>query len=138
MQSSEIGAKPLVRLRDISRLGNQTAADTQFQSADPSLGYFSVRQLPDLANCFSHHRIAFLAIEGPGKFDHVGRRTVGAESWQRMGVGVSPQLRRLRPDVEGPNLGPSQEETLVRRKAAYIDNLRLVLQVLLVGRISDG
>jgi hypothetical protein len=97
-----------------------------------------VRELPDLANRFAYHPIAFLATEGASKFDHVRTWAVRAESWQRMRVGISPELRRLRPHIDGPNLGPSQEEALVRRETAGVGILRLPLQVLLVGRIGDG
>src|SRR5579883_1065962 len=60
--------------------------------------------LPDLASFFAHHGIALFAAEGLCEFRHVRERSVHAELWEGMGIGLGHQPRILDPLVRAPDL----------------------------------
>src|SRR5216684_2451566 len=69
-------------------------------------------RLPDLTGLLAHHWLAFFAAEGLSKFRHIRKRSVAAESGQRVRVGVGHQPREFNPLVSAPDLRPAEEEAL--------------------------
>src|SRR5437868_14057597 len=65
----------------------------------------------------AHHWVALFALEGGGELLHVRERAVDAEARGRMRVGDDAPPGLFRPDGAGPDLRPTEEETLFRREA---------------------
>src|SRR6266851_5194052 len=86
-------------------------------------------RLPNFAGLLAHHRLALLATKGLCKLRHVRKRSVAAESGQRMRVGVSHQSRVLDPLVGAPDLRPAEKEALLRSKSVFVRRPRLALKL---------
>ena len=66
-------------------------------------------ELPNLAALLAHHGVALLAAEGRGEGRHVREWPVGAESRQRMRVGVGHQARIFQALIGAPDLCPAEK-----------------------------
>ena len=76
--------------------------------------------LPNFAGLFADHRVAFFAVKSRGEFRHVGNRSNGTETRERMRIGIGLQTSGLGTLVRSPDLRPSQKESLFRREAVDV------------------
>src|SRR5438094_10539021 len=93
-------------------------------------------RLPDFAGLLAYHRLALFAVEGLRELHHVRKRSIAAESWQRMRVGVRPQPRIFDTFVGAPDLPPAKEEALLCSEAALVSRPRLALKRFFVSGIG--
>src|SRR5580704_491928 len=101
---------------------------------DVTLGRVS---LPDFADLLAHHGIALLAAKGLGKFRHIRKRSVPAETAQRMWIGIGHQAFVLGPIVRAPDLNPSQKKALLGSEAVLVRRTGLAFQRFLISGIGN-